>query len=245
MLIQITQRCLEGCSHCFIDAAPDRQDMTEEVFEGVLNFLTPARGILVSGGEPTLHPHFFEWVSRIVGLKKKVFLLSNGSFVDDTKKLNEVKELQKKGVLIEIRTHPLYYPNYHKTKAKESLFTKLGFFFAEDGLDSLVKLGRAKPENGCFLGCTNLVLGSRQLNSFEQVIEAMESRGKLCTPLVAIDGKVHCGETQFCESIGTVFDSKETLFSNLKKFNPLHCDRCYGSHVLHSKYPQAIRILNE
>ncbi len=65
--INVGRRCNQTCSHCHVDAGPDRQEMMgDEVVEACLRLLTEGGiGTLdITGGAPELHPRFREIVER-------------------------------------------------------------------------------------------------------------------------------------------------------------------------------------
>lgn len=245
MLFQLTQKCNEGCPHCFVDASPDKEHMSDDVFERANTFLKsfPNLALLVSGGEPTLHPNFYDKVMVLKMSQPIVMFLSNGSFLSDYRKTSDVKKLISEGVTVQIRTHPLYYPNYKNIMKYKSTLEKMGCLVFDDAIDSLVKLGRTKTGVGRFPGCTNFALAARQLPDITKVVQSLEARQKLCTPVITVDGGIHAGETQFCYKLGSVDNTAEEIYEAAKKFSPFQCDRCEGCHVLTTKYPEAVRIL--
>jgi hypothetical protein len=219
--------------------------MSDDVFKRAAKFLKtfPNRTLLVSGGEPTLHPDFYDKVMALKVDQPIVMFLSNGSFLDDYRKTSDVKKLISHGVIVQVRTHPKYYPNYPILMKYKHTLEKMGCKVYDDGINALIKLGRTKTGVGCFPACTNFSLLAHQLPDITAVVQSMEARQKLCTPLIAVDGSIHAGETQFCDKLGTVDSTAEEIYEAAKKFTPFICDRCEGCHVITTKYPEAVRIL--
>ena len=65
--INVGRRCNQTCSHCHVDAGPDRTEvMARDVVEACLAFLERHRipALDITGGAPELHPHFREIVAR-------------------------------------------------------------------------------------------------------------------------------------------------------------------------------------
>ena len=80
---QITDRCNLRCRHCYI-ADSLHQDLSFEEIEKILKEFEEIQGLrlLLSGGEPLLHPHFWE-VNDILGdYSFRSVLLSNGTLID-------------------------------------------------------------------------------------------------------------------------------------------------------------------
>ena len=84
----ITERCNYNCLHCF-HAADNNMSCEEFTLEEALRFLEEAEAcgvpaIRLTGGEPTLYPHFHEIVEEIRrrGMYLKT-LITNGSLFDD------------------------------------------------------------------------------------------------------------------------------------------------------------------
>lgn len=57
-----------GCSHCLENATPDGEHMSSETFKKVLNFMERINPtvVLITGGEPTDHPEFFEYMEQLM-----------------------------------------------------------------------------------------------------------------------------------------------------------------------------------
>jgi radical SAM/Cys-rich protein len=65
--INVGKRCNLTCTHCHVDAGPDRKEvMSREVLEACLDFLaqTDIPTLDITGGAPEMHPNFREIVER-------------------------------------------------------------------------------------------------------------------------------------------------------------------------------------
>jgi hypothetical protein len=67
-LIEINEKCNLSCPVCFADSSPLKdKSITLEQFEGMLDTLVASEGkpdvLQISGGEPTIHPDFFEMLT--------------------------------------------------------------------------------------------------------------------------------------------------------------------------------------
>ncbi len=241
MLIDLTLKCNEQCTHCMVDALPTGKHMEEKTFIDLCGFLFIIKPpiVQISGGEFTLHTNFYEYIQRLTNmLPESMFLLeSNGSFINDKDKVKKLKDLLSiKNVYgLQIRTHEKYYPNFENTMKNQmilkSLHPKVMFF--SDGIDELVPIGRAKtnyPDNIATRRpqCSNVFLLIKQpaakITSFKELIFTLQRNGIFCKPMIDIEGNIRAGETPFCQKFGHITDSLDTLFNNIKKSVP--CDAC-------------------
>lgn len=86
MYLQITDRCNFSCEHCCMAATEHGMDMSRATFLAACK-LAEDRGdcILLGGGEPTLHPKFWEFIGLALAHTSRhvedtiVWLATNGS----------------------------------------------------------------------------------------------------------------------------------------------------------------------
>lgn len=85
MLLEITQRCNLTCPTCYADSSPHKDEsLTMDQFRAlVAGLLAKGKGtadlIQLSGGEPTIHPDFFEMVEHALAAGiKQVYVNTNG-----------------------------------------------------------------------------------------------------------------------------------------------------------------------
>jgi MoaA/NifB/PqqE/SkfB family radical SAM enzyme len=216
-------------------------DINEDVLNDVINHLIDVspKTLGISGGEFTLHPNFDTFLKKIIKKTNiNLVLISNGTFVKDTEKYEKVRELMKSPKVLGIQI--TYGKKYHKNKdmilQNLDKFNKLGNNIGIlEELDNLYPLGRAcinhkelaqkTTEN---TKCINLYLFPRQMPylSYSSMIEYLEirSRFNVCKPAISPDGNIHCGESIFCHSIGSVNDNQELLMNKLKTQVP--CNKC-------------------
>jgi len=98
--IQITTKCNYRCRHCCFSCTEQGEDMTMNTFEQAIKSIDPKElakwklsRIALGGGEPTLHPHFWDMIELCIknGYSgKKLWLATNGSQREITKKLSEM-----------------------------------------------------------------------------------------------------------------------------------------------------------
>ena len=79
--LNITRQCNQACTHCHVQASPDRTERMERpVIERCLEILSGEARIKIldiTGGAPELHPAFRELVERAVKSGKKVMVRHN------------------------------------------------------------------------------------------------------------------------------------------------------------------------
>lgn len=98
MYLQITTRCNMHCAHCCYSCTSKGTDMKPEVYRKAIETIGDYDGIIsIGGGEPTLHPNFWE----IIGLSiahafEGVWLATNGS---QTKTVIALAKMAKSGVI--------------------------------------------------------------------------------------------------------------------------------------------------
>lgn len=252
MLLQITTKCFENCSHCMVDANPNGMHMTLDTFQNALSFLNELKpfNIQVTGGEPTTHPSFFDMCIslRKTFLNSNLILLSNGSFSKDNNIYNQVEELIfKYQYVLQIRTHPKYYPNY-KTVIEDIKLRKLTSHIYDDMI-RLIPFGRALKNHqndiewGLKPTCSNIFLLSRQFSNMPSIIKAMETHGFLCKPIITVNGNVHAGETSKCIKIGDVNTNLTEIYLTLRNSEP--CDKCGLVKNIPSNYMEFLKNKND
>ena len=84
--LEVTHKCNYDCKHCYVKAPQDREMSLENV-EKILEILKANRfrKIVVTGGEPLLHPNIKEIIKLIKEYGFKLVLITNGTLV---KKVN-------------------------------------------------------------------------------------------------------------------------------------------------------------
>lgn len=115
MYVQITTKCNMSCSHCCFGCRPGiGQDMTKEMFIEACQLAVDTTGhIMLGGGEPTVHPLFWEFVGiaqKYAALGDmnlcKIWLATNGSRTEDALAL---ANLTRAGVLEAVLSRDLFH----------------------------------------------------------------------------------------------------------------------------------------
>lgn len=152
MLLQLTTKCFEQCTHCLVNAKPDGHTMSPSLINEFCRFVmcSQAHTLVITGGEITTDPDFYEKVIQILdyfrGYSIHVILESNGTWIkmnglhpsysvsdadhDINKTIaNKMRLLMDRPEIIglQISSHKDFYPNYNiiKTAKENHLFEKI------------------------------------------------------------------------------------------------------------------------
>jgi sulfatase maturation enzyme AslB (radical SAM superfamily) len=94
--LQITSRCNLKCQHCYL-GEPAALDLPQKTIMHVLEEFQRMQGLrlLISGGEPLLHPDFWAINDSLPSFGFRSVLLTNGTLIDQaTAKKLKVHEIQ-------------------------------------------------------------------------------------------------------------------------------------------------------
>ncbi len=232
MLVRITQKCDMGCNHCMVNAKPDGDHMTMEMYKDVLEFIlwTGIPLMMFSGGEPTQHPDVIEMINMAIQRSIKVVLLSNGTFLEKPELRKQIEDLN---ISVQITNDARYYPRTVPVVDNPN-------FLYTDELRIITLMGRAEKNeleaNRQSPQCFNIRSMTRSLGDFNMALMQHRMTGKMCTPSINIDGTLSAGESNFCKSFGTIYD-KGKLTENLCNFK---CNECGLIDKLQPNYRAAI-----
>lgn len=95
--IQITTVCNMSCRHCCYACGPKGKHMSQKVWDAALKITSEdVENISIGGGEPTLHPRFWNYLIDAIATFDYVWLATNGSQTTTALKL---AQLAAKGVI--------------------------------------------------------------------------------------------------------------------------------------------------
>lgn len=243
MLISITEKCRMGCSHCMDDAKADNEDfMDEDTFRKAITFnFKYDPSITITGGEPTEHPRFWEYMQILADCMDKNNICSittNGMNLSNDD-IDKIMELHKsKGTFAwQVSSIPPYYPI--KVNLTKRVFHSPGFCIA-DKLEKLEPRGRAANHKDWNFNCKapqcfNLRSIIRSTNDFGLTIKMLRSSGKFCTPQISFDGCIKVGESTLCPAVAHISDSESEIVNKLCQF------KCNGCREILSKLPVMYR----
>lgn len=247
MVISITEKCRMGCTHCMDDARADSDKfMTKETFIKALRFnLKYDRSITITGGEPTEHPQFWEFMGIVADelkFNQIASICSNGmNFTDDDiPKVEYLKENCKGIILYQISSIKPYYPIFIDLDQK--IFKRKDFVVCRK-LEKLDEMGRAaQHKNWIFTSkaptCFNIRSIIRSTKDFPMAVSLLRSQNKFCTPQIAYDGSIKVGESTLCPPVAHIDDSLSVIADKIDKFR---CNTCQGCINVLKKLPPIYR----
>lgn len=144
--INVGYMCNQVCSHCHVDAGPDRKEiMTRETMQQCLDVIktTGAHTLDLTGGAPEMNPNFRWFVEEasIVGITDFI-VRSNLTIITANKKHNDLPEFFKKHNVHIVSSMP------HWTKGKTDKQRGDGVFNASiEALKMLNAVGYGMPDS--------------------------------------------------------------------------------------------------
>ncbi len=83
LLLNITKKCNLTCRHCYLGASGNAH-IEPGMFEKAVSQFEDMGGLklMISGGEPLLHPEFWKLMDVLTSCELRIVLLSNGTLVD-------------------------------------------------------------------------------------------------------------------------------------------------------------------
>ena len=110
--INVGYMCNQVCSHCHVDAGPDRKEiMTHETMEQILTVLqnNTIKTVDLTGGAPEMHPEFRWFVEEIRKTKvEEIIVRSNLTIILANKKYHDLPEFFAKHKVHLISSLPFY-----------------------------------------------------------------------------------------------------------------------------------------
>ena len=255
MIIHITNRCQMNCPHCADECIEEGIDISETTASQFVRFADLNKNpmnpvIIVSGGEPTMHPNFAECMYHIIMMShpSMIVLATNGYFLYDEKLKKDMMDLAHAKVFaIQLSAINGLYKNTDKTKHLFKDFMATRTLATGDIIEKITVidyLGRAKQKPKEYWkkytdyqrkapNCFNMIscIQSSRTNSFSDVLTVIHGHNS-CKPLVRPNGDIHLSESKHCHKIGTVWDDDQTLYENALKLEP--CGKCgvpYEEHM--------------
>ena len=266
MLLQITNKCFEGCAHCLQSSASDGEHMSMDTFMHVMQWINYGNFsyVIVSGGEPTESPLFASICMELNRSYIPFTIASNGMWCisDERRKIvYDVLNLPRCEYM-QVYSNSKWYKDYDLV-TKSDAFSHAKITLITNDILSMQDLGRArtnlkaqlevasnKHAPSC-LKCTMLARQTYSLTQFNQTAEMLRvmrpTAAVVCTPLVDIKGDVHMSESHHCPSCGNVVtDPFDAIWRKMHTTNP--CMRCQVAKNFKSSGSfnaiQAAKILN-
>jgi len=147
--INVGYMCNQVCSHCHVDAGPDRKEiMTRETMEQILTVLqsNTIKTVDLTGGAPEMNPEFRWFVEEIRKTKvEEIIVRSNLTIILANKKYHDLPEFFAKHKVHVISSLPFYKRGKTDKQRGDGVFdssikallmlNKVGFGVAEGSLE--------------------------------------------------------------------------------------------------------------
>lgn len=235
-----------GCPHCMNDAKPNNKHMTADIFQKALIFQNIFGGslMMITGGEPTEHPQFKEFLRTALNTVPYVIVTTNGVWMQDKHDyvLDLWNEFGKK-LMWQVTYDKKYYPIH--------IDETLAVFHIPnvvmcDTVGNIYPMGRASNMEGCSANaskCYNIRAVTRQVSdSFRaaglgHILAVMNVKGLFCTPNIAINGDIKLGESDLCPPCSHISKNSDQIIQDILDFR---CSRC---DFINDKLPEKYRKL--
>ena len=124
--INVGYMCNQVCSHCHVDAGPDRKEiMTQETMEQILQVLRNSKinTVDLTGGAPEMHPQFRWFVEKIRKTEvEEIIVRSNLTIILANKKYNDLPEFFSEHKIHVISSLPFYKRNKTDRQRGDGVF---------------------------------------------------------------------------------------------------------------------------
>jgi radical SAM/Cys-rich protein len=124
--INLGKMCNQVCTHCHVDAGPDRKEiMTKETMEDCLELIknSGCSTVDLTGGAPEMNPNFRWFVEEIDALGKNVLVRCNLTIIVANKKYNDLPEFYKKHNVEVVSSLPCYTLENTDSQRGDGVFT--------------------------------------------------------------------------------------------------------------------------
>lgn len=126
--VNLGKMCNQTCSHCHVDAGPDRKEiMTKEMMEACLAAVKASPSIHtidMTGGAPEMNPNFQWFVEELSKLGRKTIVRSNLTILMANKKYKDYPEFFKKHGVTVIASLPCYTAENTDKQRGDGVFQK-------------------------------------------------------------------------------------------------------------------------
>ena len=120
IVIELTNACNYYCPFCYKNANANGEFMSDSVFDQLNQTIkSNVKNILISGGEPTLHPSYLKYIDTLAEYSD-VHMITNGSILH-----NHDPEVLKKLSLIQFSIYGCNDAEYQKMTGTRDGFSKL------------------------------------------------------------------------------------------------------------------------
>lgn len=147
--INLGKMCNQVCSHCHVDAGPDRKEiMTKETMQECLSALKKSNCSTVdlTGGAPEMNPNFRWFVEELSKLNKHIIVRCNLTIIVANKKYYDLPNFFKKHNVEVVSSLPCYTSSNTDAQRGDGVFDD-----SIKALQMLNEVGYGKEHNGLIL----------------------------------------------------------------------------------------------
>ena len=147
--INLGKMCNQVCSHCHVDAGPDRKEiMTIETMQQCLDALDRSNCSTVdlTGGAPEMNPNFRWFVEELSKKEKHIIVRCNLTIIVANKKYHDLPDFFKKHKIEVVSSLPCYTSSNTDAQRGDGVFND-----SIKALQMLNDVGYGKEDNGLIL----------------------------------------------------------------------------------------------
>ena len=125
--INLGKMCNQVCSHCHVDAGPNRKEIMEKVtLQHCLDALqhTNIHTVDLTGGAPEMNPHFQWFVAELSKLTIKIIVRSNLSILNANEKYKKFPAFFKEHKVVVVSSLPCYTEANTDKQRGEGVFSR-------------------------------------------------------------------------------------------------------------------------
>ena len=103
LIAQINNGCMKNCPGCYESGKKNGRVLNPDIFTAQISKLAPGDLIVIRGGEPTLHPRWFEdFVQPALDKGLEVVINTNGHFINRPNYQETLKKLSNKKITVQL-----------------------------------------------------------------------------------------------------------------------------------------------
>lgn len=125
--INLGRMCNQTCSHCHVDAGPDRQEiMTRETMGDCLAALGASEigTVDLTGGAPEMNPHFTWFVSQVRALERKIIVRSNLTILTSAARYRQLPSFFAENQITVVSSLPCYTQENTDKQRGDGVFSR-------------------------------------------------------------------------------------------------------------------------
>jgi len=125
--INMGKMCNQVCSHCHVDAGPDRKEiMSKETLQECLDAIAKSeiKTVDLTGGAPEMNPHFRWFVEQAYKLDCKVIVRCNLTIIVANKKYFDLPEFYKENEVEIVSSLPHYSEKKTDSQRGDGVFDR-------------------------------------------------------------------------------------------------------------------------